>query len=86
MPLSGIGSASCGSNGLVVVALAGGTDLSSIRVHLYDYPPMRAFTSAIRCVQVACLVDLDEIDQQIVALLRENARRSFQDIGSRVSL
>lgn len=29
---------------------------------------------------------LDEIDQRIVALLRENARRSFQDIGSRVSL
>lgn len=29
---------------------------------------------------------LDEIDQQIVALLRENARRSFQDIGSRVTL
>ncbi|MGI9019846.1 MAG: Lrp/AsnC family transcriptional regulator [Solirubrobacterales bacterium] len=31
-------------------------------------------------------MDLDEIDQQIVALLRENARRSFQDIGSRVAL
>jgi DNA-binding Lrp family transcriptional regulator len=31
-------------------------------------------------------VDLDRIDEQIVALLRENARRSFQDIGSRVSL
>ncbi len=30
--------------------------------------------------------ELDRIDQQIVALLRENARRSFQDIGSRVSL
>lgn len=29
---------------------------------------------------------MDEIDQQIVALLRENARRSFQDIGKRVSL
>lgn len=29
---------------------------------------------------------LDEIDQRIVALLRENARRSFSDIGSRVSL
>lgn len=28
----------------------------------------------------------DEIDQQIVALLRENARRSFQDIGKAVSL
>jgi DNA-binding Lrp family transcriptional regulator len=31
-------------------------------------------------------VELDSIDQQIVALLRENARRSFQDIGSRVAL
>ncbi len=31
-------------------------------------------------------MDLDEIDQQIVALLRQNARRSFQDIGSRVAL
>jgi DNA-binding Lrp family transcriptional regulator len=29
---------------------------------------------------------LDATDQQIVALLRENARRSFQDIGARVSL
>jgi DNA-binding Lrp family transcriptional regulator len=29
---------------------------------------------------------IDEIDQQIIALLRESARRSFQDIGERVSL
>ena len=29
---------------------------------------------------------MDTIDQRIVALLRENARRSFQDIGGRVSL
>jgi len=29
---------------------------------------------------------MDTIDQRIVALLREDARRSFQDIGSRVSL
>jgi DNA-binding Lrp family transcriptional regulator len=29
---------------------------------------------------------MDGIDEQIVALLRENARRSFQDIGKRVSL
>jgi DNA-binding Lrp family transcriptional regulator len=29
---------------------------------------------------------MDRIDGQIVALLRENARRSFQDIGRRVSL
>ena len=29
---------------------------------------------------------LDEIDHQIVALLREHARRSFADIGARVAL
>jgi DNA-binding Lrp family transcriptional regulator len=29
---------------------------------------------------------MDEIDHRIVALLRENARRSFQDIGNRVAL
>ncbi|MBI5105499.1 MAG: Lrp/AsnC family transcriptional regulator [Solirubrobacterales bacterium] len=29
---------------------------------------------------------MDEIDRKIVALLRENARRSFQDIGARVAL
>jgi DNA-binding Lrp family transcriptional regulator len=29
---------------------------------------------------------MERIDVQIVALLRENARRSFQDIGKRVSL
>lgn len=29
---------------------------------------------------------MDAIDEQIVALLRENARRSFQDIGARVAL
>jgi DNA-binding Lrp family transcriptional regulator len=29
---------------------------------------------------------MDEIDATIVALLRENARRSFQDIGQRVHL
>jgi DNA-binding Lrp family transcriptional regulator len=29
---------------------------------------------------------MDAIDAQIVALMRENSRRSFQDIGSQVSL
>jgi DNA-binding Lrp family transcriptional regulator len=29
---------------------------------------------------------MDEIDQRIVALMREDARRSFKDIGRRVSL
>lgn len=29
---------------------------------------------------------MDEVDRRIVALLREDARRSYQDIGGRVSL
>ena len=29
---------------------------------------------------------IDDIDRRIIALLRDDARRSFQDIGSRVSL
>jgi DNA-binding Lrp family transcriptional regulator len=29
---------------------------------------------------------LDEVDRRIIALLRENARRSFQDIGQQVHL
>ena len=41
---------------------------------------------AIRCLVVASHSEIDDIDRQIVALLRENSRRSFQDIGSRVSL
>jgi DNA-binding Lrp family transcriptional regulator len=32
------------------------------------------------------LPEYDQIDRQIVALLREDARRSFRDIGKRVSL
>jgi DNA-binding Lrp family transcriptional regulator len=32
------------------------------------------------------MLGLDEIDYRIVALLREDARRSFQDIGRHVSL
>src|SRR3954449_9162751 len=40
----------------------------------------------IRCVRSVCYDDMDAIDRQIVALLRENARRSFQDIGARVAL
>src|SRR3712207_7383783 len=31
-------------------------------------------------------VRIDDVDRQIVALLREDARRSFQDIGGRVAL
>src|SRR5881227_322459 len=38
------------------------------------------------CVKEAEVRNMDSIDKQIVALLRENARRSFQDIGGHVSL
>ena len=31
-------------------------------------------------------VVIDDIDRQIIALLRDNARRSFQDIGNQVAL
>ena len=40
----------------------------------------------IRCVERGYDARMDDIDRQIVALLRENARSSFQDIGQRVSL
>src|SRR3954471_16512535 len=40
----------------------------------------------IRCVRPVYCGMIDDIDRRIVALLRENARRSFQDIGGRVSL
>ncbi|HET8976753.1 MAG TPA: AsnC family protein, partial [Solirubrobacteraceae bacterium] len=29
---------------------------------------------------------MDDVDRRIIALLRENARRSFQDIGRQVHL
>jgi DNA-binding Lrp family transcriptional regulator len=31
-------------------------------------------------------IEIDDTDRQIIALLRDNARRSFQDIGGRVAL
>ena len=40
----------------------------------------------IRCVGRYRDRSVDDIDRRIVALLRENARRSFQDIGARVAL
>ena len=40
----------------------------------------------IRCVEAVSWPFVDDIDRRIVALLRENARRSFQDIGARVAL
>jgi DNA-binding Lrp family transcriptional regulator len=40
----------------------------------------------IRCVLGGYDGQMDQIDRQIVALLRTNARRSFQDIGAHVAL
>src|SRR3954466_9607482 len=37
-------------------------------------------------VRAVYCASVDGIDRRIVALLRENARRSFQDIGARVAL
>src|SRR3954454_14781767 len=41
---------------------------------------------AIRCVSMPEQADIDEVDRQIIALLRADARRSFQGIGSHVAL
>ena len=40
----------------------------------------------ICCVKAVFFRLMDDTDRRIVALLRENARRSFQDIGARVAL
>lgn len=73
--------------GTGLVAVANFSSLVAGReLRLYDPVPI----AAVKALSVAHLrefaLEIDEIDQQIVALLRENARRSFQDIGSRVAL
>src|SRR5215207_3942737 len=40
----------------------------------------------IRCVRATLRVFVDAVDRRIVALLRDNARRSFKDIGAHVNL
>jgi DNA-binding Lrp family transcriptional regulator len=40
----------------------------------------------IRCVWGRYYAAVDEIDRKIVALLRQDARRSFQDVGGHVAL
>jgi DNA-binding Lrp family transcriptional regulator len=40
----------------------------------------------IRCAEGGYGGEMDDIDRKIVALLRQNARRSFQDIGAQVAL
>jgi DNA-binding Lrp family transcriptional regulator len=40
----------------------------------------------LRCNSMREQPRIDAVDRQIVALLRENARRSFKDIGERVNL
>src|SRR3954454_5432119 len=41
---------------------------------------------AIRCFFMEAHTSVDDIDRRIIALLREDARRSFQDIGGHVAL
>jgi len=41
---------------------------------------------AICCVSVSEQAQIDDVDRQIIALLREDARRSFQNLGQHVSL
>src|SRR5436190_22045102 len=41
---------------------------------------------SIRCFFMEAHTSVDDIDRRIVALLRENARRPFQDIGQHVAL
>src|SRR3954466_7891596 len=41
---------------------------------------------SIRCLSMDGHQAVDDIDRQIIALLREDARRSFQDIGGHVAL
>jgi DNA-binding Lrp family transcriptional regulator len=41
---------------------------------------------ATRCVEALVRLAVDDIDRKIVALLRENARRSYQDMGRHVHL
>src|SRR4051812_21216558 len=41
---------------------------------------------AIRCFFMEAHTSVDDIDRQIIVLLREDARRSFQDIGAHVAL
>src|SRR3954452_18531353 len=41
---------------------------------------------SIRCLSMESHVGVDDIDRRIIALLREDARRSFQDIGGHVAL
>ena len=55
-------------------------------VSVHDCPVVEAISVAKRCGHVASLPSVDAIDRQIVALMRQDARRSFQSIGVRVSL
>ena len=49
-------------------------------------PPLSARTTPIRCKRATIHGVIDDIDRTIVALLRQDARRSFKDIGNHVHL
>ena len=65
---------------------AHGVGPSSRSSSLHDCAGQGVETRRICCVTVPSLRQMDDIDRQIVALLRQDARRSFQSIGLRVSL
>src|SRR3954464_1883987 len=63
-----------------------GATIGCVLIALHVPPITRA--DQARIVAKVCIISarMDNIDRQIVALLRQNARRSFQSIGLRVSL
>ena len=59
-----------------------GATIGCVLMH-FMFRRSRVRTIAIRCVVRAIMRALmDDIDRQIVALLRQDARRSFQSIGA----
>jgi DNA-binding Lrp family transcriptional regulator len=87
MPLSGMKSwPACSGLGLVALAVANCPPRWVVCLLLYDLVVLSPSQERNVAQKGQTGVELDGIDQQIVALLRANARRSFQDIGSRVSL
>src|SRR5688500_608209 len=85
MPCSGMKSSPAalgGATGCVLIGLLLWLSKSSFHDCAVGYH----LSMPMRCVRVRLHLAMDEIDRQIVALLRQDARRSFQSIGMRVSL
>src|SRR3954464_11868657 len=76
MPLSGIRSS----------AAACGETTGWVLMVVHDRAVEALAQDPVRCKSVSEVRQLDDIDQRIVALLRQDARRSFQNIGQAVAL